>query len=59
MTNDFEAQREIQSLSLNARNYLSHILRNGLCIIMAHNGKNKDCSEAIMELEKKIREMGL
>jgi len=54
--NEFEAVREIQSLSLNARAHLSHVLRNGLVLIRASiKGQN----EEVTKLERLIEEMGL
>lgn len=56
MHNEPEALRELQALSLNARHHISHILRNGLCCIMAVGSKK--VSDEVMRLEEQIKEMG-
>ena len=56
MHNEFEAVREIQSLSRNAKLHLSHVLRNGLLLIRA---SIREHNEEVMRLERLIEEMGL
>lgn len=56
MHNEPEALRELQALSLNARHHISHILRNGLCCIMAVGSEK--VSDEVMRLEEQIKEMG-
>lgn len=57
MHNEEDAKVEIMSLSLNARHHLSHLLRNGLCCIMAAGGK--DVADECMRLEEQIKELSL
>lgn len=56
MHNEYEAIRELQSLSLNARAHLSHVLRNGLVLIRA---SIKEHNDEVVKLERIIEEMGL
>lgn len=56
MHNEYEAIRELQSLSLNARAHLSHILSNGLMLIRA---SIKEHNEEVVKLERTIEELGL
>lgn len=53
---EFTALREIQSLSLNARHHLSHLLRNGIVLIRASIKQDND---ELKKLERIIEEMNL
>ncbi len=51
---------EIKGLSVNARNALSHILRNGLMnLLAANNWKNAKVEAEINRVDKELREIGL
>lgn len=51
---------EIKALSANAKNHLSHVLRNGLMRIMSAGQKSfTDVKCEIKQVEKEIKEMGL
>jgi len=56
MHNEPEAMREIQALSLNAKLYLAHVLRNGLVLVRA-SIKRDDA--ALKNLERVIEELGI
>lgn len=56
MHNEYEAIREIQSLSLNAKAHLSHVLRNGLVLIRASIRQD---NEELKRLERLIEELGI
>ena len=61
MHNELLAIEQIKAMPRDAKLHLSHILRNGLCIIMGaadYQGK-ADVIRQVMELEKKLEEMGL
>lgn len=57
MHDEAEAIKEIKALSRNARDHLSHVLRNGLMNILAYGGKK--VTEEVFKVEQKIKEMGL
>lgn len=59
MHNEIEAIREIKDLSRNAKMHLSHILRNGLMLIVSENEDSIGVNKRIFELENKIKELGL
>ena len=56
MHNEPEAVRELSALSLNAKAYLSHILRNGLVLV---RGSIKKDNAELKKLEQTIEELGL
>ncbi len=54
------AIEEIKGLSPNAHNALSHIIRNGLMLIISANrSENKRIEEAVGRMEREMKEMGL
>lgn len=54
------AINEIRALSPNAHNALSHILRNGLMlIIVANRSDNKRVDAAVQKMEYEIKGLGL
>ncbi|MEK6532115.1 MAG: hypothetical protein AABZ23_06465 [Deltaproteobacteria bacterium] len=59
MHNEMEAIREIKDLSKNAKMHLSHILRNGLMLVMSENEDNIGVNKRIFEIENKLKELGL
>ena len=61
MHNEPLAIEQLKALPKDAKMHLSHVLRNGLCLIMAAaDCKGKaDVQKQVMELERKMEEMGL
>lgn len=53
------AVKEVRALSDNARRHLSHVVRNGLCIIISSARLGRDVERTVFELESKWRELGL
>lgn len=60
MHDEAEAIREIkEKLSRNAKDHLSHVLRNGLCNLRSAYVRLDDVEKRFFELEDKLKEMGL
>lgn len=57
--NEFEAEREIKELSLNAKAHLSHILRNGLQALLGLYADEKKQWKRFSELEQQLKDLGL
>ena len=49
----------IKSLPRDGKHHLSHVLRNGLCCILAVANQGGDVEKEVMAVEAKIAEMGL
>lgn len=58
MYNEHKARVELAGLSLNARNHVSHVLRNELQLILAAAKGREDVEAAIVRMDGKIRELG-
>lgn len=53
------AVEEIKRIPLDARLHLSHVVRNGMCVIIANYKLGGDVEKAVLELEKRWGEFGL
>ena len=61
MHNEPLAIEQLKALPKDAKMHLSHIIRNGLCVIMCaadYQGKTEVVKQ-VMKLEKKFEELGL
>lgn len=57
---EVEALSELGRLSRNAKHHLSHVLRNGLMVIISCNErKDPGVEDAVLRLENQIKAMGL
>lgn len=54
-----KGRAEIAALGRDGKNLLSHHFRNGLMIILASSDCPKKVTEAVWELEKRMKEVGL
>ena len=54
-----KGRAEIATLGRDGKNLLSHHIRNGMMVILAVSDCPKKVAEAVWELEKRMREVGL
>jgi len=55
-----EVEQKIKELPIEVRLHLSHIIRNGLCLIYsAYKLRNSDIEKEITKLQEKIASIGL
>ncbi|HBG46386.1 MAG TPA: hypothetical protein DDW94_05280 [Deltaproteobacteria bacterium] len=61
MIDEKSAIVEIKSISLNARHYLQHMLRNGLQSVLAglEEGSSEEAAECVKELSCELGRLGL
>lgn len=53
------AIEKIKRIPLDARLHLSHVVRNGMCVIIANYRLGGDVEKAVLDLEKIWGEFGL
>lgn len=54
-----EAVARIKALPREARNHLSHVVRNGICNVLAAKRLGRDVEKALLEFEARWEELGL
>lgn len=54
-----KGRAEIKALGVDGKNLISHHIRNGLMIILASSDCPKKVTEAVFEMEKRVKEIGL
>jgi len=59
MHDEDKAIQEIKGLSRNAKNYLSHTLRHGLCHVLSAHVRSADIEKALHTFEAEVVKMGL
>lgn len=57
--NEAQAVEDIKALPLAIRMHLSHIVRNGLSIVLAAHTVNGNVEKALNEFEARWQELGL